>query len=234
MGALSSSETLALWERGARWHPVDRGLLALSFADRSAAESVADWPLGRRNRALLELHAEWFSSQLEAWAACPQCGEKLEFELNVQDLTATQPDGKQQTTVAVDEQAFRLPTSRDLARVAKSSGEQQAAIQLLELCRISGVESSGWTDEIVEKVGERLAAADPMAETRVALTCPACGHAWNDSIDVAGFIWAELEARARRLLWEVHSLASAYGWSESETLALSAARRAMYLEIVRA
>jgi hypothetical protein len=104
----------------------------------------------------------------------------------------------------------------------------------LELCRIGGVESSEWTDEIIEKVGESLATADPMAERRVALTCPACDHAWSDSIDVASFIWAELEARARRLLWEVHSLASAYGWSESETLTLSAARRAMYLEMVRA
>jgi hypothetical protein len=149
-------------------------------------------------------------------------------------LTAPQSDEKQRSTVAVDEQIFRLPTSRDLAQVAKSSGEQQAAIQLLELCRIGGVESSGWTEEIIEKVGQSLATADPMAETRVALTCPACDHAWNDSIDVASFIWAELEARARRLLWEVHSLASAYGWSESETLALSAARRAIYLEMVRA
>jgi hypothetical protein len=234
MRALSSFEALTLWERGARWHPLDRGLLALSFADRSAGERVADWPLGRRNRALLELHAAWFSSLLEAWAACPQCGEKLEFELNVRDLTAPQSDQKQRATVAVDEQIFRLPTSRDLAQVAKSSGEQQAAIQLLELCRIGGVESSGWTDEIIEKVGESLATADPMGETPVALACPACDHAWNDFIDVASFIWAELEARVRRLLWEVHSLASAYGWSESETLSLSAARRTMYLEMVRA
>jgi hypothetical protein len=231
--ALSSAEALTLWERGARWHPLDRGLLALRFADRSAGENVADWPLGRRNRALLELYAAWFSSLLEAWAV-PQCGEKLEFELNVRDLMAPQSDETQRATVAVDEQIFRFPTSRDLAEVARSSDEQQAAIQLLELCRIGGVESSEWTDEMIEKVGESLATADPMGETRVALTCPACDHAWNDSIDFASFIWAELEARARRLLWEVHSLASAYGWSESETLALSAARRALYLEMVRA
>lgn len=234
MRALSNSETLILWERGAHWHPLDRGLLALSFADRSTSESVADWPLGRRNHALLELHAAWFSSLLDAWAECPQCGEKVEFELNVRDLTTPQSDENQRATVAVDEQIFRLPTSRDLAQVARSGGEQHGAIQLLELCRIGGVESSGWTNEIIEKVGESLATADPMAEIRVALTCPACDHAWNDSLDVASFIWAKLEARARRLLWEVHSLASAYGWSESETLALSTARRAMYLEMVRA
>jgi hypothetical protein len=234
MCALSSSETLTLWERGARCHPLDRGLLALSFADRSAGESLADWPLGRRNRALLELHEAWFGPRLEAWAACPQCGEKVEFELNVQDLTAPQADATQQATVAVDEQIFRLPTSRDLARAAKSNSEREAAIQLLELCRIGGVEPSGWTDEAVEKAGESLALADPMAETRVALACTACDHQWNDSIDVASFIWAELEARARRLLWEVHSLATAYGWSESETLALSAPRRALYLEMAGA
>jgi hypothetical protein len=234
MRALSSSETLTLWERGARCHLLDRGLLALSFADRSGGESFAEWPLGRRNRALLELHEGWFGSQLEAWADCPQCGEKVEFELNVRDLTAPQPDEKQQATVAVDEQIFRLPTSRDLAQAAKSNSEREAAIELLELCRIGGDEPSGWTDEIIEKVGESLATADPMAETRVALICAACDHEWNDSIDVASFIWAELEARARRLLWEVHSLASAYGWSESETLELSASRRALYLEMVGA
>jgi hypothetical protein len=232
MRALSNSETLTLWERGTGCHSLDRGLLALTFACRSAGESVADWPLGRRNRALLELHAEWFSAHLEAWATCPQCGEKVEFELNVRELTAPQPDGKQQATVAVDEQIFRFPTSRDLAQVAESSSEREAVIRLLELCRIGGAASSGWTEEIIEKVGESLATGDPMAETRVALTCPACDHEWSDSIDLASFIWAELEARARRLMWDVHSLASAYGWSESETLALSPARRAMYVEML--
>jgi hypothetical protein len=234
MRAMSSSETLALWERGARWRPLDRGLLALSFTDLTAAERVADWPLGRRNLALLELHAAWFGPRLEAWTACPQCGERLEFELNVGDLTLPESDANQRVTVAVDEQMFRIPTSRDLAQAARSGDERRAAIQLLELCRIGGGESSGWTDEFIEKVGASLATADQMAETRIALACPACGHAWNDSLDVASFIWAEVEARARRLLREVHLLASAYGWTESETLALSAARRAMYLEMVGA
>jgi len=228
MRALSSSETLTLWERGRRCHPLDRALLALSFTGR---DSVADWPLGQRNHALLELHAAWFGPQLEAWAACPQCNEKVEFELNVRDLTSAQ---SVETQISVDGHIFRLPTSRDLAQAAKSDNERDAAIRLLELCRVGGVEPSMWTGEIIDKIEEILALADPMAEIRVSLTCPACNHEWDDSLDVAGFIWAELEARARRLLWEIHSLASAYGWSESETLALSASRRALYLEMVGA
>lgn len=165
------------------------------------------------------------------WSVIPVLAEAADDKKR---SSAPLPDEGQQTTVAVGEQTFRLPTSRDLAQVATSSDEQEAAIELLKLCRIGDVEPGGWTEEIIEKIAESLAAADPMAETRVALACPACDREWSDSLDVASFIWAELEARARRLLWEVHSLASAYGWSESETLALSAARRAVYLEMVGA
>ena len=53
-------------------------------------------------------------------------------------------------------------------------------------------------------------------------------------LDIGSFVWAEIESRARRLLWEVHTLASAYGWSEAETLSLSAARRASYMRMVQA
>src|SRR6185437_15083378 len=172
MPALSDSETLALWERGKPCHPLDRALLALRAIERSESESAADWPLGRRNHALLELHATWFGSQLEALAACPVCSENVEFELNVRDLAAPQWDGEHQRTVAIDEQIFRLPTSRDVAYAAKSNSEREGAIALLERCRIGGAEPSGWTDEIIERVGDSLAAADPMAETRLALTCP--------------------------------------------------------------
>ena len=43
---------------------------------------------------------------------------------------------------------------------------------------------------------------------------------------------AGASARAGALLHEVHRLASAYGWSEAQILALSPARRAQYLALV--
>ena len=205
MRTLSSAETLTLWERGTGLHPLDRGLLATSFAGLSSDKAIADWPLGARNHALLDLHAQWFAPQLEAWTSCLQCGEKVEFELDVASLMESE---KQQETVAVGDQVFRLPTSRDLAQVATAGDEHSAAIRLLERCRLGTTDSPVWTDEILEAVGESLALADPLAETRLALSCPSCRCCWDESIDIASFIWAELEARARRLIWEVHSLAS--------------------------
>ena len=47
------------------------------------------------------------------------------------------------------------------------------------------------------------------------------------------FVWAEVDAAAQRLLHEVDVLARAYGWTEPEVLALSEARRAAYLRLVR-
>lgn len=232
MRTLSSSGILELWERGVGLHPLDRGLLALSVADPPSTGNVADWPLGRRNRALLDLYASWFGHQLQGWTACPDCEEKVEFELDARSLSAVESPCMPQGPVRVGEQSFRLPTSRDLAEVA-ASDSKMAPVWLLERCKVSGPES-GWTDERLELVGESLASADPMAETRLALTCPACSREWDDTLEVVSFVWAEVEARARRLLWEVHSLASAYGWAESETLAMSSARRAMYLEMVHA
>jgi hypothetical protein len=50
--------------------------------------------------------------------------------------------------------------------------------------------------------------------------------------DMPAYFWSEIQMGARRLLQEVHALASAYGWRESEILMLSAARRRAYLEMV--
>ena len=74
--------------------------------------------------------------------------------------------------------------------------------------------------------------ADPLAEILLDFDCPACGASFQEGLELASFVWAELEARARRLLMDVHTLASAYGWGEAEILALSAARREFYLEMV--
>ena len=64
------------------------------------------------------------------------------------------------------------------------------------------------------------------------LTCPACGHAWQTAFDIAAFVWRELDDWAERTLHEIHVIASAYGWTESEILELGARRRQTYVEMI--
>ncbi len=234
MRGLSSTDFLNLWERGLRLHPLDRGLLlALSSGVQgTASDNPADWPLGKRNKALAELRSMCFGPRLEAWTACAQCGEKLEFGMDLNALTAEAPTS---APVEIEGKLFRLPTSRDLARVSGETNPQRAAVTILNACRLDA-DGAGhpWTDRELEAAGERLALADPLAETRLQFECPACGSRWDENLDITSFLWTEVEARARKLLLEVHTLASAYGWSEPEILALSETRRAFYLEVAHA
>src|SRR5512136_3461493 len=83
MRTLSSSDLLNVWERSAGLHPLDRGLVALSAAfPEEPPASLADWTLGRRNQALIELHCCLFGPALGGWTACAGCGEKMEFEID--------------------------------------------------------------------------------------------------------------------------------------------------------
>jgi hypothetical protein len=104
---------------------------------------------------------------------------------------------------------------------------------MAQSCCLSPPAPAAWSEQELDDIGRALALADPHAEIRLPLQCPACGHGWEETLDIASFTWEEIEARARRLLFDVHTLASAYGWTEAEILSLGASRRARYLELVR-
>jgi hypothetical protein len=79
-----------------------------------------------------------------------------------------------------------------------------------------------------------MAEADPQADIQLAISCAACSHHWRTTFDIVSFFWSEIEVWARRLLCEVHILASAYGWHEREILGLGPVRRQLYLEMLGA
>ncbi len=257
MKSLANSDLLLLWEGGMRRHPLDRALLALGAAmPETSYERLADWPLGRRNRALADLRSRCFGNNLQGWIACASCGERLEFDLDSRVIADAGRDADERAhsdageTIVVNQQAYRLPTSRDLALAARESDARLAAVRIVENCRVAPQRSADlpapcdatdigdpaaepWSDEALEEIGERMAAADPLAETRLSLHCPKCESDWEETLDIAAFLWAEIEARARRLLREIHTLATAYGWTETEILSLGENRRARYVEMVQ-
>jgi hypothetical protein len=231
----ADSDLLELWEHGLHLHPLDRALLLLGATHGTPEKSLADWPLGRRNEALAEIRCSCFGSTLQAWITCPRCDEKLEFEVDIPTLLRGHQNGERSSEerLAVNGYSFRLPTSRDLARVSAASDPRVAAVDLLEGCRVDKGAAPVWSDADLEEIGEQMALADPMAEIRFKFVCPICAYDCDESLDLGNVLWAEIEARAKRLLFEIHTLASAYGWTEKEILSLSENRRLLYLEIVQ-
>jgi hypothetical protein len=155
--------------------------------------------------------------------------------MDVRALTGEDRNGGEDSgePIVVNGHSFRLPTVRDLARLSPETDSRLAALRLLEGCQVEAGESSSWSDEDLEEVGQKMALADPAAETRISLRCVACGSDWEETLEISSFLWAEIEARATRLLLEIHTLASGYGWTEKEILSLSESRRELYVEMLR-
>jgi hypothetical protein len=160
----------------------------------------------------------------------------LEVELDFRDLANGESENGRDPfePIVIKGRSFRLPTSRDLAAAAQEVDVRGAAVRLLEACLIEKRDVPFWSDQDLEEVGESMALADPMAEVTFSFSCPACSNAGNAALDIVAFIWEEIEARAKRLLFEIHRLASAYGWTEREILGLSEHRRALYVEMLHA
>jgi hypothetical protein len=234
MIAPSSSQLLTLWEQGERRHPLDRGLLLYEFAvPETPSHPLADAPLGQCNAALMRLRQAMFGSRLSLWADCPGCGQRMEFELDSEQLPPmTVAPEWVEIQVQGQHQRFRCPTSRDLAQIARSTDLDQAADQLLQACAGADVmlpRDPQALRSLREAVESALEAADPWADLSLLFQCPACDYSGDACFDIGRVLWENLDARARHLLNEVHLLAQTYGWSEPQILALSDARRAAYL-----
>jgi len=89
-------------------------------------------------------------------------------------------------------------------------------------------------DGVIAALTAQMAQADPQADLQLDLSCPACRHRWLAAFDMITFLWNEIDSWARRMLREVHALASAYGWSEADILSMSATRRHLYLDLIGA
>jgi hypothetical protein len=148
---------------------------------------------------------------------------------------------------------WRLPNSRDLRELhqAQSAGEPmdvRRALLAKCLTAVTALDQAGTQENdlsvlrggvaefpphVVDSISESMEEADSSVQIRLRLACDACGHAWMRPFDMLSYLWTELDVFCRRVLFDVHRLARAYGWSERDILELPPWRRHMYLQLVR-
>jgi len=230
MRALSAAELLDVWERGG---PLSWGrrasLLVEATQDASTAVALS---IGARDAWLLRLREQTFGSDVEGVSVCPACRDSVEMRFAIDDIQVDALSSESPPTFTLSQNgwnvAFRLPTAADLADLPNEPGA--ARRYLLDRCMTSG--QGPLPDAAVDAVVAKMAEADPQADVHVALQCPSCGHRWRASFDIVSFFWTEIHAWACRMLRDVHTLASAYGWKETDILAMSPVRRRWYLGMV--
>jgi hypothetical protein len=242
MGALADFELLDLWERGrGKPGPLQALILLAQLHPEHSVDTLAALSIGERDRLLLAARETVFGRRLDCFTRCPQCEAELEFDLDTAALrVAGSVDRAAHHEISLDGVTvrFRLIDSRDLVAAACAGDAEQARACLIDRIVIGAHDRDGTPLDGFPAGSAALCAQlgvlDPQADVTFSLSCDTCGQTWTGFIDLATFFWSELTTRARRLLLEVHMLARAYGWSQSDILALSRPRRDAYLELVTA
>lgn len=244
MITLTPAALLAAWDRCLPLSPVQRAVTLAELAEPSLpTETITALPIGSRDRELLRLQVSTFGAEITGLVSCPACGETVEISADANTIIASAPDAVPNGEELTFDRngyhiSFRLPTSEDLIALRASPAQAEPERFLLARCLRwvehggSPVAASELPEEIVELIGSNMSDHDPLADIELACLCPACDHSWAAPLDVAAFLWTELSDYATRLLQDVHTLASAYGWREGDILALTPTRRRAYLELI--
>jgi hypothetical protein len=221
-------------------------LLQRCLDEDDPATLVSSLVAGDREALLLHLRRLTLGETLDCVLTCPApgCGERMEVELRVRDLLVeAYPDVRATYEIKLDTAdppmvvRFRLPTVADLRTAAQAGeGDTEAVVEhLLTRCVTAATDGvavdsldAGARDLIATAMAER----DPQAEIELDLSCPSCGTPFAVVFDTSAFLFQELDARAARILEEVHALAFHYHWSEHEILAMAPTRRERYLTLL--
>lgn len=205
--------------------PLDRALTAVlsacvvgSDGAPLGAGDVRGWNVLKRRQGLLAVAVATHGSMRDVTVACPECGERMDLAI---DLTAFAADWRDdRVPVPGHGVVLRLPRPDDLA-------DPDALPERLV------VEGKPPKDDWFADADEALGAADPLGDLELQATCPECAVPISHPFSVEPFLMGEMAGELGRLVDEIHVLAMAYHWSETEIVALPPARRALYLDRIR-
>lgn len=232
-----SDTLIQIWERAKYKSTTEQALLLLAAAcPDHDIDAISQWSIGQRDAHLFELRAQLFGTIFTNTVNCPNCQEKLEWDMQLSNFpipkqleVGTEKNWK----VEIEGYSiqFRRPNSQDLL--------SESPEQILNRC-ISSITKEGQILEIealpitaLKTLGEKMEQVDPLANTTILLNCPACGHQWEVFFDIVRYLWAEIDNWVKHLLQEVFILAKAFHWSERDILNMSPQRRQLYLQMLR-
>jgi hypothetical protein len=254
MHALSTSDLINLWEIGLGRQLPQRALLLLQAAcPDTSLDELADLPIGERDSKLMALRELTFGQNYAAVTNCPGCKETVELNLTTDDFTVGNSEHAEALNAHNDNGShffnamgfdirFRIPNSRDVIDGIESADLETVETRrfMLQKCILSlkqdgrVVSMSELPEAVIESIEHQMELADPLSDIRLVIACPTCGHQWQAFFDILTFFWNEIDNWAHHILFEVHLLASVYGWRETDILAMSAQRRQWYLKLIYA
>lgn len=217
---ITGREELAL--SPADGHAVRTLLARVVCADGTGAPvDPASLTVSDADRLLAALHQLLYGDRAECRVRCPVCDKAYELTVVLSELMRSQDAERPEP--AGDDGAWPLPGGGRLR--APRLGDVDAApspAALLERLTVAG-------DAVdPDAAGELLEKAAPVLALDLGAPCPECGADTAVRFDIGRYLVARLAAERPFLLREAHLIASRYGWSHGEIMALPRDERRAY------
>ncbi|HEX8162180.1 MAG TPA: hypothetical protein VF538_09925 [Pyrinomonadaceae bacterium] len=258
MRPLSGRDEVFLSEEGRALLPARRVTALLERTLGPCVSGVAVTPefvrrltVGDREALMLHLRRLTLGGEISCIISCPlaACGEQMDLDLKVEDLLVPpNAHARGETHEAFVEAEgrryrvlFRLPNGgdqEDAAALAASDWEAAMRLVMRRCVKSTTLADDAEAGEVslppdaVPALQSVMASLDEQAEIVLDLKCPACGHAFSLPFDIGDYFQRELTRRGADVYREVHQLALHYHWSEAEILAMTRARRRLYLGLL--
>lgn len=234
----SAAELISTWESGLGRPGHERALLLLELSVPGVTRTdLARWSIGRRDSLLFQLRRMLFGEGLNSIVRCPQCRVEVELNFTVSGIwRAEEHCCEDAGSIEIDgiRVAFRAPDSTDLEAASHMPSVDAARQCILDRCilEVAPCGRESLPAAIVDSVIETIAVRDGAADRRMSVVCQECGESWEEIFDIGVWLSQEIAAFVRRIVREVHALASAYGWREEDILAMTPTRRQLYIGIL--
>lgn len=220
-------------------------LVLVSRLVETAGDRLAAWdalPIPDLDALLLLIRRTVFGDRIQTDARCADasCGSRIDVDFSIEAYVAHHapriprnvmlsdegPDRLSWCRLRGSDIRFRLPLVADRMAVA---GTNNPALALARRC----MQPPNLPVSQQRRVEQAMAALAPSLSHELEGRCPDCGAPVVLYFDIQAFALAELRDQARYVYDDVHLIARAYQWSETEILALPRSRRITYAELIR-
>jgi hypothetical protein len=193
-----------------------RDELAVEGVDTRAALDLLDRLIGRealpaaslcatdRDALLAALHRREWGDRIVTTLVCVACGERFDLSFRLSEVQSHLANSGEGAMVSP-------PTAQQEMDAAARGARNGVAALAAEL---------GIDPDRIEAAAAEFEAEAPILDLEITAACAECGHPQAAHFDVQSFVLQRLIGERESLQAEIHLLASAYGWSLREILAM--------------
>lgn len=170
-----------------------------------------------RDALLAALHRKYWGDRIVSSLCCSGCDEFFDLTFSLSGLQRHLTENHYEWSLSGN--ALVLHGGNNVT-IPVSAQEQAVsnlarADALVELAKSIGINAEG-----IEQAAEQLEKIAPIIDLELDASCPECATLHKAAFDIQTFVLQRLINERELLLAEIHLIASAYGWSLTEILAL--------------